>query len=265
MGNTNRVPEEQSRTRRALLGAGVGAMAATVLAALGRPLRAEANHGDVHLGTDNVATSTTVITNTDVGESALWGNSTATAGVNVGVRGDANSAAGFGVWGRGLATSGTGRSIGVRGESAMDNGVGVHGVLLQDGMGLGVFGEADHADAVGAAGSSSSGTGVSGSTSFGIGVDAFAGTAAAIAQRSGGRVQFARVSGVATIAAGARSVVVTPSFAAVTAQSFVLLTPKVNLAGRSLWFTTDPATDRFTIRMSSSRAKPTAVAWLLIG
>jgi hypothetical protein len=114
-------------------------------------------------------------------------------------------------------------------------------------------------------GTSSSGTGVSGTSSFGIGVSAFAGSAAAIALRSDGRVQFTRVSGVATIAASARSVVVTPSFAAVTVQSFVLLTPKVNLGGRSLLFTTDPATDRFTIRMSSSHTKPTPVAWLLVG
>jgi hypothetical protein len=33
----------------------------------------------------------------------------------------------------------------------------------------------------------------------------------------------------------------------------------------SLGFATDPATDRFTIRMSSSRTKPTPVAWLLVG
>lgn len=75
-------------------------------------------------------------------------------------------------------------------------------------------------------------------------------------------------SGVATIPAGATSVTVTPGRAPgvdVTPESFVLLTPKANIAGRDLWFTTNATADTFTIRMSSSRPSATKIAWLLLG
>ena len=71
-------------------------------------------------------------------------------------------------------------------------------------------------------------------------------------------------SGVATITAGSTSKVVTPGVN-VTSASFVLLTPKANLGGRSLWFTTNATQDKFTIRLSSSRGTATKVAWLLLG
>jgi hypothetical protein len=51
----------------------------------------------------------------------------------------------------------------------------------------------------------------------------------------------------------------------VTSSSFVLLTPKTNIGSRALWFTTDPAGNKFTIHMSSSRSSGTRVAWLLLG
>ena len=79
-----------------------------------------------------------------------------------------------------------------------------------------------------------------------------------------GRVKFEKVSGVATIAAGSTSVTLSPNVN-VTHGSFVLLTPKANLGGRDLWFTTNPSADSITIHISSTRPSNTKIAWLLLG
>jgi hypothetical protein len=71
------------------------------------------------------------------------------------------------------------------------------------------------------------------------------------------------MSGVAIIAA-ARSSVTVQSVDVVQA-SFVLLTPRTNLRGRDLWYTTDPEANAFTIHMSEPRSNPTPVGWLLLG
>lgn len=51
----------------------------------------------------------------------------------------------------------------------------------------------------------------------------------------------------------------------VTTTSFVLLTPKGNLGGRSLWYTTDATANTITIRVSSAVTANLAVGWLLLG
>jgi hypothetical protein len=84
-----------------------------------------------------------------------------------------------------------------------------------------------------------------------------------LALHAAGRAKFDS-SGVATIPANQTSVTVTPGVN-VTSASFVLLTPKSNLFGRSLWYTTNPGADTFGIRMSSAKGTPTKVAWLLLG
>lgn len=68
----------------------------------------------------------------------------------------------------------------------------------------------------------------------------------------------------ATIGAGKKGVTVSPGVN-VTPSSFVLLTPKTNLGGRNLWFTTNATANIITIRMSSARSSGTKVAWLLLG
>src|SRR5687768_14275931 len=90
-------------SRRRFLAASIGGGAAVVAAALAGPERAlAADGGNVILGSSsNVATNTTVITVGTPDYSALWGNSTATTGVSVGVRGDADSSQGAGVLGQG--------------------------------------------------------------------------------------------------------------------------------------------------------------------
>jgi hypothetical protein len=92
----------------------------------------------------------------------------------------------------------------------------------------------------------------------------FASSSTGYALRTTGRLKADKVSGVATIVAGSTSKTITPGVN-VTSGSFVLLTPKVNLGGRDLWFTTDAANNKFTIRISSKRSSGTKVAWLLLG
>lgn len=78
-----------------------------------------------------------------------------------------------------------------------------------------------------------------------------------------GRAKFT-TSGVATISAGPTSKTVTPNVNVIS-SFFVLLTPKVNLGGRDLWFTTNATANTFTIRMSRTRSSATKVAWLMLG
>ena len=87
--------------------------------------------------------------------------------------------------------------------------------------------------------------------------------ASGLALQAAGRAKFS-TSGVASIPSGSTSLLVSPGVN-VTASSFVLLTPKTNIGARALWFTTDPAADTFTIRMSAAKTSTTRVAWLLLG
>jgi hypothetical protein len=118
-----------------------------------------------------------------------------------------------------------------------------------------------------------SGRGLSGRSVDGIGVDGgsthgtavFATTSNGYAIHAMGGLRLDRASGVATIPARARGVTVHPDDVDVTRASLVLLTPKVNLGGRDLWYTTAPRANSFRIRMSGSpRATPTRIAWLLL-
>jgi hypothetical protein len=120
------------------------------------------------------------------------------------------------------------------------------------GFGGGVAVTGYSAKAVGLEGFSKTGTGVYGhadSTGY-----AFKGS---------GRLLFDKVSGVATIAAGATSIVITPGVN-VTSSSFVLLTPMSNIGARSVYATVDATNDRITVHLSSSRTSSTRVGWLLL-
>jgi hypothetical protein len=132
-------PETKSTSRRALLAGALGGLGAWAASAIGRADPARAVNGDpVTVGGTLTGTATTKITNTDPGESAIWGNASNATGTGIGVRGDSASA-GYGVWGRcptgwgvfGDSTSSYGvyghstSSAGVRGEST--SWFGVHG------------------------------------------------------------------------------------------------------------------------------------------
>lgn len=202
------------------------------------------------------------------GSTAIWGNATsngsgvyATAGGGIGIVGHSNqyfgavfttdSASYPGVVGQGRQ-----HSAGVEGYSGTGASpeaptmTGVYGIASQGTSSRGVWGE------------SPSGRGVYGHASTGVGV--FGESDDGYALRTRGRVKVEKVSGVATIKAGQRTVTVTPGVN-VTSGSFVLLTPKSKLSGRDLWFSTSPTANTITIRMSSARSTATKIAWLMLG
>lgn len=151
---------------------------------------------------------------------------------------------------QGISSSGTG----VAGASNSFYGI---QATSNTGSGLGAF----SSSGMGVYGASQSHRGVWGFSDTGTGLFGSCGTGLAL--HAEGRIKFS-TSGVATIPAGSSSRTVTPGVN-VTSGSFLLLTPKVNLGTRALWFTTDATNNRFTIRMSSSRSTGTKIAWLLLG
>jgi hypothetical protein len=140
----------------------------------------------------------------------------------------------------GVATAASGSAWGVRGQTASTSGVGVRAIAnAGSGTNYGVY--------------------ASNASPAGVGVYA----TAAVALQTNGRTKLS-TSGVASISAGSTSKTITPGVN-VTANSFVLLTPKANLGTRALWFTTNATADTFAIHISSSRSSATKVAWLLLG
>jgi len=239
--------DEARAGRRAVLGMALGAGAAAVAAAVGAasPARA-ANGGNVILGAANeAATLTKVITTSD--QEAAFAGYCGPSGFPYGAIG----LPGYGVWGQ-----------------AQDYGTGVFGTSTG---GFGVYGTTTSGAGVRAA--SPSGRGVYATSESGVAVEAECTTGTAIraavttsgfALATTGRVKHGQVSGVKSIPAGRTSVTFTPGVD-VTSGSFVLLTAKANIGSRALWYTTDPTNNRITIRMSSSRSKPTSIAWLMLG
>jgi hypothetical protein len=128
--------------------------------------------------------------------------------------------------------------------------VGVYGLASTNAASRGVFGR------------TGSGQGVAGQAESGVGLYGTSATGHAL--RTRGRIKVEKVSGVATITAGHTTKVITPGVN-VTASSFVLLTPKVKLSGRDLWFTTSASANKFTIHISAARSSATKVAWMLLG
>ena len=124
--------DDTRTTRRALLGAGIGALVASVAHALGRPGAAEAADGDVmRAGQDLLVTHRTSLTNTANQDSVFLGQSV----LGIGIVG--KSSTGSGIYGasdtgtgvEGYSTEGTGiagaslRGNGVRGFSRHNRGV----------------------------------------------------------------------------------------------------------------------------------------------
>lgn len=211
------------RSRRALLAAALGAAAATVAGALGRPFPVTAANGDVvHVGDSLTGTQTTTLTNTvsdpaTLGKNAI--NGVATAGLGIygrsasasGVYGTSTS--GPGVSGVSVADAGVaGRSDGPRGgvagasisnyagvvgyswSGAPVGGVlpdapaktGVYGAASQDVTARGVFGQTTIG--IGVLGAATTGFGVWGSSASGCGVYgvSYTGTAVKAESVSGG-------------------------------------------------------------------------------
>ncbi len=182
----------QVRSRRALIGAGLGAVAATAAAAL--PAVAISSPSDVtgYLKVDALNTGTGV-TELRGGTNALKVDCTHGRAID--------------------AVSGDGSAVRADGGS----GFGVYTVANAGGFALSTHGRLDLSTA-----------------------------------------------GVATIPAGATSKIVYGGVD-VSAGSFVLLSPGVDIGSRRLWWTKDTAGNRFTIHLSSSRSSNTKVSWLLLG
>jgi hypothetical protein len=218
---------EQPRSRRAVLAGLGGALGALAATALTRPLPVHAEGESIIVGGDYpTATSSTTLKNVTNDSPVLIAQSVGS---------------GIGLMGTSLAFAGVYGSGGEYGVLGVGSGIGSAGVR-GEGYARGV--EAH----------SNAGTGLVASTQTGIAIDIR------------GRIAAPSVSGVAVIPAGATTKVVTPGVAIdITADAFVLLTPRNKLGGRDLWYTTDPAGDTFTIHLSKVRSTPTKVAWLLLG
>jgi hypothetical protein len=140
---------EGIQSRRALLGGGLGALAALVVQALTRPLPVAA--ADVVLGGQNTTNGITRITNTA-------GTGFRGTGTSVGVDGRASNSTGLGVYGvvsgvsgegvRGTNSASSGDAVGVSGRSSSPDGKGVEGLNF-----------ATTGDAAGVHGRSASGAG----------------------------------------------------------------------------------------------------------
>lgn len=219
-------PESKAPSRRALLAGVLGGLGAMAASAIGRVSSVRAADGDpVLIATGNTGTDTTSITTT--GNSAFTGLCSNVTGAGVVGHSTAATGATLGVWGLNFSTSGTG----VQGQATAASGTtyGVQGVS-----------------------SSPAGTGIHALNAGG-----------GLAFKATGRVKFS-TSGVATIKPHTASTTVTPGVN-VASTSFVLLTPRTNMGGASLWFTIDAANDRFTIHTNVSRNSGVKVAWLLLG
>lgn len=238
------------RSRRALLAAAIGGLAAVAAQALGRPAPSRAAPSYVVLGGYNSEATRTTIENLGTGTTA-----TATA-----LRGKTNAAGGTAAGVEGLATD----AMGVQGKST--NWIGVNG---ESGAYIGVSG---YGEWVGVVGQSTNGRGVVGSTDSGTagyfsartgrGVYAAAGATGTALQVSG-VARFSR-SGKLTIPAGETSV--TKVGVPLGSDSLVLAVLQQDRPG--VWVRAvvpDPAADQFTIRLNSPVIAATGVAWFVIG
>jgi hypothetical protein len=276
-------------SRRALIAGALGGVAAWAAGAVSRVTPTRAADGDaVLVGAARTGAGITSISNTannntvfmatsQAAGTALWGESgsgegvhgesstgnavAANAGQGRAVHANTNGAAA--VWGQTdgdfeaavVGWSNAGAMTGVMGWTGNTNPPSPH-------ANTGVFGGGTSSNVRGVHGFSSTGQGIRGETEGGAALFGLAEGGYAV--RGSGRVRFDRVSGVASITAGSTSKVVNPGVN-VTAASFMLLTPKANLGGRDIWFTTNATTNKFTIRMSSARGSATKIAWLLVG
>jgi len=281
------------RSRRALLAAALGAGAATVASALGRPLPARAADGNpVLLGQVNTATYHTIVSTTfgdglrgvtSDSYSGVYGLATHATDPSTGVQGEAEGTSGVGVRGHSWSTSGstfgvygmakstggtavwgdstavTGAARGVLGTSLSTGGTGVQGYSGQSPIPApspktGVFGfAAQDATAVGVKGESTSGTGVLATATTGT------------ALRVAGKAKFSR-SGKASVPANKTYVDVTPS-GGLASNSVVHATLQTYRSGvgiaavRTNWPTTGKA--RIYLTKVASTTASTSVAWLV--
>ncbi|HEY2916891.1 MAG TPA: hypothetical protein VGI98_06725 [Candidatus Limnocylindrales bacterium] len=273
--------DEHQRSRRAVLGAGVGALIGGVAAMLGRPLPVAATQKTMSTGVDNAADAETRLyrtndgvvfsafsptmpgfqTNTEV--VAIGTNAVGGAGINS----LASGQLGYGVVGRatgdtGTGVQGVGSHTGVYGEAPT---YGVQGVGLGLGA-VGVLGLVGAPNSIGVHGVSEDGTAVLGEAGLsgnGGQFSSVAGNALAVY----GRLFFSR-AGRAIVAANKAFVDVSPA-GGIGPNAFVLATiqgnhPDVSVASVRLNY---PATGKARIYLTkvASTTGSTPIGWIAIG
>lgn len=282
------------RSRRSLLAASLGGLAALVGHALGRPADAQAANGDpVVLGTDMTATSVTTIRNKTNVSGVLQLDSLGTAFSAVSsseaanaIQGESNGANGVGVWGRSAFGYGIGGlsdgGIGVDGRS--EGGTGVYGTSASSedpaivgrsyGGSAGLFGFAGggappaapqdtgvYGFATGyALRPASAAVGVHGRATAGTGVLAQA-DQAGTALRVYGKATFSR-SGILTIGAGKASI--SKSVAGLTSGSLVFAVVRTG-DGKAWVRKVKPFSGSFTVYLNKVLSSTTTVSWIAFG
>jgi hypothetical protein len=279
------------RSRRALLGAVVGAGAATVASAV-RPLSTEAADGDPVILGHQATNENDIYTQI---RNALWTNTYcnfaspgtyAVFGTNdrddyPAIEGVTQAQSGSGVWGHLASVSQVNGAIGVLGQTAGHHSqFGVRGVA--DPEGVGVHGKTQNG--IGVLAEATGGWAVKGQATTGRGVYALATTGYAVraeatsgvgvwgqattgyALQTDGRVRFDKSAGKATIAAGTSSVVVTPGID-LTASSAVVATLNGNAGGSTTVkrVTVNTTSNTFTIYLTANSTASVKVAWHVFG
>ena len=178
--------EDTTRTRRAVMVGAAGAIVATAAqAALGRPQPAAATNGQaVTIGATRTGEGPTALVVTQAASSGIYGFGVTDRGVNSFTDSATIGAHTKGVYDTALLGMAEGHGTGVTGRSVSGIGVLAHSEASTGLKAVGVSSTATAVEAVAAQG--------------GVAIRAF------------GRLQLLNVSGVATIAAGQTSVVVTP-------------------------------------------------------
>ena len=207
------------------------------------------------------------------------------ASADTGVAVDATSAHLIGVRGIGaaagvLGVSPAGAGAGVQGFSGAGSPpaglakVGVHGYADADATARGVVGQTTAGRGVdgvattgyGVVGAASSGIGVRGTANDGLAAYFTTVNPAGFALRTLGRIRFDKAAGLATIAAGSKSVTVTPGTIVTTATAIV-----ATLQGSAGGTTTvhrvaiDTVNNRFTIYLTANSTVSVKVAWHAFG
>jgi len=255
-------------SRRAILAASLGGVAALAAKAALGPSETLAGNGDnVRLGMTNIQTVTTSIQDSTTAFPVLQLNSSlATAllsqsGSGAGIEATSNfgtAIAATSTHDNGVhASSANAAKSGVWGENTA-GGFGVSGSTAGGGAVAGVWGS-NSGSGIGVRGTSVSGAGVRGFSQTGIGVHANA-DPGAVALRVDGRVQFQR-SGRVKLVAGQSSVAVT--LTGVTTASYVIATLQANVAGLYVRGVV-PAAGSFRIYLSKAVASAVYVGYLVV-
>ncbi|HLX34095.1 MAG TPA: hypothetical protein VKR30_02515 [Candidatus Limnocylindrales bacterium] len=251
------------RSRRAILAAAGGGLAALAAGALAGASPVLAANGDaVTVGGSFAGTSTTVIANTTNATTVFEADSTSGTAISASSSSDnaveASSSTAIGV----LGVSATGSGV----TGAANNGG--NGVFGYSGPSFptppgdtGVFGQSDRdAAARGVYGTSPAGQGVRGeATTTGVGIYATA-PLTGVALQASGKVKLSR-SGRATVAAGTSAKTV--SLAGVTTASLIFAMLGSNRSGR--WVrAVVPASGSFAIYLNTTVLSTTYVNWFVL-